>query len=132
MQKATARRDAAERTMMRPKAKLITEGVADDGRLSHAKSLALYPLLTAHTHLDNVTRYPRRIAPEAEMNSQTDMTLVMVDDNQDEIFLTRRLVRRDGIVNDFISEKKPERLFETLDNLRSTGVDPQQMIVLLD
>src|SRR4051794_32644865 len=60
------------------------------------------------------------------------MTLVMVDDNADEIFLTRRLVRRDGIINNFVSEKKPERLLDTLGELRGMGVDPQKIIVLLD
>ena len=66
------------------------------------------------------------------MNSQSEMTLVMVDDNADEIFLTRRFVRRDGIVNNFVSEKKPERLFDTLEELRGVGVDPQKIIILLD
>jgi DNA-binding response OmpR family regulator len=67
-----------------------------------------------------------------EVNPQSEITLVMVDDNADEIFLTRRLVRRDGIVNNFVSEKKPERLFDTLGDLRSIGVDPQKIIILLD
>ncbi len=66
------------------------------------------------------------------MNSQSEMTIVMVDDNPDEIFLTRRLVRRDGIINNFVSEKKPERLLDTLGELRSIGVEPQKLIVLLD
>lgn len=66
------------------------------------------------------------------MNSQPEMTIVMVDDNPDEIFLTRRLVRRDGIINNFVSEKKPERLLDTLGELRSIGVEPQKIIVLLD
>lgn len=66
------------------------------------------------------------------MNAESEMTIVMVDDNADEIFLTRRLVRRDGIVNNFVSEKKPERLFDTLEELRSVGVDPQKVIILLD
>jgi CheY-like chemotaxis protein len=56
----------------------------------------------------------------------------MVDDNADEIFLTRRLVRREGIINNFVSEKKPERLFEALEELRRVGVDTQNIILLLD
>jgi two-component system response regulator len=55
----------------------------------------------------------------------------MVDDNIDEIFLTRRQVRRDGIVNNFISEKKPERLMETLGELRQMGLQ-QNVLILLD
>ncbi len=66
------------------------------------------------------------------MTTQSEVTLVMVDDNADEIFLTRRLVRRDGIINNFVSEKKPERLFETLSDLRRVGIDTQKIILLLD
>ena len=66
------------------------------------------------------------------MSTSSPVTLVMVDDNADEIFLTRRQVRRDGIVNNFISEKKPERLLTTLADLCSTGVDKSKIIVLLD
>jgi DNA-binding response OmpR family regulator len=56
----------------------------------------------------------------------------MVDDNADEIYLTRRQVRRDGIVNNFVSEKKPENLLTTLVELRKMGVDKAKIIVLLD
>jgi DNA-binding response OmpR family regulator len=56
----------------------------------------------------------------------------MVDDNADEIFLTRRQVRRDGIVNNFVSEKKPENLLQTLAHLGKTGVDKSKIMVLLD
>jgi DNA-binding response OmpR family regulator len=56
----------------------------------------------------------------------------MVDDNADEIYLTRRQVRRDGIVNNFVSEKKPENLLTTLAELRKMGVDKAKIIVLLD
>lgn len=61
-----------------------------------------------------------------------ESTLVMVDDNMDEIFLTRRHVRRDGIVNRFVSEKKPERLGQTLDELVDMGVDKNSFLILLD
>jgi DNA-binding response OmpR family regulator len=56
----------------------------------------------------------------------------MVDDNADEIFLTRRQVRRDGIVNNFVSEKKPEKLLETLSHLGKTGIDKSKIMILLD
>ena len=56
----------------------------------------------------------------------------MVDDNADEIFLTRRQVRRDGIVNNFVSEKKPENLLATLSHLGKTGIDKSKIMVLLD
>ena len=66
------------------------------------------------------------------MTANADVTIVMVDDNADEIFLTRKLVRRDGIINNFVSERKPERLFETLADLRRAGVDTRKIILLLD
>lgn len=56
----------------------------------------------------------------------------MVDDNIDEIFLTRRQVRRDGIINRFVSEQKPEQLFETLDELVELGARKDSFLVLLD
>jgi DNA-binding response OmpR family regulator len=56
----------------------------------------------------------------------------MVDDNADEIFLTRRQVRRDGIVNNFVSERKPEHLFETLAQLGKIGVAKEKIMILLD
>lgn len=66
------------------------------------------------------------------MPNTSEITLVMVDDNADEIFLTRRQVRRDGIVNNFVSEKKPENLLQTLTHLGKTGVDKSKIMVLLD
>lgn len=66
------------------------------------------------------------------MSTPSETTIVMVDDNIDEIFLTRRLVRRDGIVNNFVSEKKPERLLETLAELEDSGIDRSQILILLD
>jgi two-component system response regulator len=66
------------------------------------------------------------------MSDHSEITLVMVDDNPDEIMLTRRQLRRDGIVNDFISERRPERLFETLQDLLCSGLKANKIMVLLD
>jgi two-component system, response regulator len=66
------------------------------------------------------------------MAAPSEMTVVMVDDNSDEIFLTRRQVRRDGIVNAFVSERHPERLMETLSELIEHGAEPQRLLMLLD
>lgn len=66
------------------------------------------------------------------MPNTSEITLVMVDDNADEVFLTRRQVRQSGIVNNFVSEKKPEKLLETLTHLGTTGVDKSKIMVLLD
>lgn len=66
------------------------------------------------------------------MAELTESTLVMVDDNIDEIFLTRRLVRRDGIVNRFVSVKKPEEIFQSLDELCQMGIEKQSFVILLD
>jgi DNA-binding response OmpR family regulator len=66
------------------------------------------------------------------MSSFSEITLVMVDDNADEIFLTRRQVRQEGIVNHFVSEKKPQRLLQTLSELQQMGVDKTRIMILLD
>jgi CheY-like chemotaxis protein len=66
------------------------------------------------------------------MLKPSELTLVMVDDNVDEIFLTRRQMRREGIVNGFISERKPERLMEMLDELAEAGIDKDKVLILLD
>ena len=47
-------------------------------------------------------------------------------------FITKRLVRSGGIINDFISERKPERLFRTLAGLGYAKHDEDKIIVLLD
>lgn len=65
------------------------------------------------------------------MAHKSQFTLVMVDDDEDEVFITRRLVRRSGIVNDFISERKPEDLFPTLASLYDRGDAGDKVIVLL-
>ncbi|WP_394688726.1 response regulator [Hoeflea sp.] len=62
----------------------------------------------------------------------SEATFVMVDDNVDEIFLTRRKVRRDGIVNRFVSERRPEKLFDSLDELIGMGVEKSSFMILLD
>lgn len=56
----------------------------------------------------------------------------MVDDNVDEIFLTRRKLRKEGIVNRFVSERKPERIFEALDELIEMGIDKKTFLILMD
>jgi DNA-binding response OmpR family regulator len=66
------------------------------------------------------------------MSPKAQFTIVMVDDDEDEVFITRRLVRRSGIVNDFISERKPENLFSTLDSIHDKASPPADVIVLLD
>ena len=45
------------------------------------------------------------------MAELSETTLLMVDDNSDEIFLTRRQIRLEGIVNNFVSEKKTGTTF---------------------
>jgi two-component system response regulator len=66
------------------------------------------------------------------MTNMSDLTFVMVDDNPDDIYLTRRQVRRDGIVNNFLSERKPEMVFQLLRELKGAGVAPHQIVVLMD
>ncbi|MGA2894967.1 MAG: response regulator [Xanthobacteraceae bacterium] len=66
------------------------------------------------------------------MGGHSELTLLMVDDNTDDIFLTRKLVRKEGIVNNFISERNPERVIEVLQELSKMGVDENRIMILLD
>lgn len=66
------------------------------------------------------------------MTNKRQFTIVMIDDDEDEVFITRRLVRRSGIVNDFISERKPENIFPTLASIHDVGDVRDDVIVLLD
>lgn len=66
------------------------------------------------------------------MGKLASYTIVMVDDNIDEIFLTRRVMRNSGFVNRFISEQKPENFLSTLDELVQLGAGQSSFLVLLD
>ena len=66
------------------------------------------------------------------MSNVSEITLVMVDDNADDIFLTRKLMRKEGIINSFVSERKPERVMEVLHDLRAMGREKSSMMILLD
>jgi CheY-like chemotaxis protein len=59
------------------------------------------------------------------------ITILMVDDNIDEIYLAKREVRNYGILNQFVSERCPETLFSTLAELYS-GERPTNVLILLD
>jgi two-component system response regulator len=65
------------------------------------------------------------------MPDHRPVTMVMVDDNLDEIFLARRQVRNQGIVNHFVSERRPENLLRTLTDLYN-GDEGSNVLVLLD
>jgi len=69
--------------------------------------------------------------PPPERQSRDPLTLVMVDDNIDEIFLARRQARHQGIINRFVSEQKSENLISTLTDLYDSGV-ASNVLVLLD
>lgn len=61
-----------------------------------------------------------------------ESVIIMLDDNIDEIFITRRIVRGVGLVNRFISEQNSENLIQTLDKQVQLGVNKESFIVLLD
>lgn len=61
-----------------------------------------------------------------------ETTLIMIDDSPDEIFLTRRKLRKEGIVNRFVSERKPERIFDALNELEELGIEKKTFFILLD
>ena len=68
------------------------------------------------------------------MNNEelNESVIIMLDDNIDEIFITRRIVRRVGLVNRFISEQNSEELIQALDKQVKQGANKASFIVLLD
>ena len=62
------------------------------------------------------------------LNSRAS-TVLMVDDDADEIYLTRRQMRKEGIINHFLSETAPEQVMERLRQLRDAG---DNVVLLLD
>jgi two-component system, response regulator len=60
------------------------------------------------------------------------LTIVTVDDEADQLSLTRRLLRKEGIVNNVISERDPNNLFNCLDMLMDSGGDRRRIMILLD
>ena len=65
------------------------------------------------------------------MTKPGPVTILMVDDNIDEIYLARRQVRNHGILNQFVSEQCPESLFSTLEELYS-NTPGNNVLILLD
>lgn len=56
----------------------------------------------------------------------------MIDDSVDEIYMTEKRIRREGILNRFVSAKEPEKLEPLLDGLIKDGVDKKSFLILLD
>lgn len=71
------------------------------------------------------------IGKDQSMSNIKPVTMVMVDDNIDEIFLTRRQVRSQGIVNHFVSERISENLITTLTELYSSH-EIDNLLILMD
>jgi CheY-like chemotaxis protein len=71
------------------------------------------------------------VKEKCRMPDRNPVTMVMVDDNVDEIFLTRRQVRSQGIVNHFVSERKSENLINTLTELYNIDA-VNNILILLD
>ena len=63
------------------------------------------------------------------MSGSNEPMLLVVDDNLDEAFLARKRMRKDGIVNQILSEKDPEHVADRLEQLLERG---SSVILLLD
>lgn len=72
------------------------------------------------------------IAVDQNCHDAPETTLIMLDDNIDEIFLAKRKVRKEGMINRFIAEKNPEQIFHAMDDLVRQGVDRSTFLLLLD
>lgn len=58
--------------------------------------------------------------------------ILMVDDDIDDIYTTKRRLKESNITNGFTHESDPRRLFETLDEIRADGNYNPNVIILLD
>ena len=63
------------------------------------------------------------------MNRAHASTMFLVDDNADDIYLTWRQMRKEGIINEFVSEKNPKLAAKRLKEMLDHGCS---VIVLLD
>lgn len=59
-------------------------------------------------------------------------TIVMVDDDLDDIYMTRRRLSESNIEKDFIFEKDAKRLFKTLSDVCAGNSGNSNIIILLD
>lgn len=63
---------------------------------------------------------------------KNDLTILQVDDNDDDIFLTHHEVSSSGLPGKFVFQTHPENIFGTLDELVASGTAIASIIVLLD
>jgi len=66
------------------------------------------------------------------MKKGHECTFIMVDDDIDDIFRTRREIRKQGFVNRFVAEDKPDKLFSTMDRLCELGEAAESFLIFLD
>jgi len=71
-------------------------------------------------------------ASPSMLDPALDTTFVMIDDNEDDIFITRRKILRDGGGSRFVSHRSPRELFDFLQSLVDQGYDKRGFLVLLD
>lgn len=60
------------------------------------------------------------------------LTIIQVDDNDDDIFLTHHQVSRARLPGRFLFQTRPEEIFKTLDDLVISGTEISQILILLD
>lgn len=66
------------------------------------------------------------------MNNLNDKTIIMIDDNEDDAFISRRLLLKHGVVQKFIHIEEPAKASESILSLVSDDCALEDMIILLD
>lgn len=66
------------------------------------------------------------------MNNISDKTVIMIDDNEDDAFISRRLLLKHGAVQKFIHIEEPAKAPESILSLVSNDCALEDMIILLD
>lgn len=66
------------------------------------------------------------------MMFSSDLTILQVDDSDDDIFLTHHEFSRSKLPGRFLFQTHPEEIFVTLDELLAAGTEIDHILVLLD
>jgi len=65
-------------------------------------------------------------------DESSSITIVIVDDSPEDIYLTKLTVEKEGFVNKCLSVRNPKELIGRLDALVQSGRKPEELLILLD
>lgn len=66
------------------------------------------------------------------MNNLNDKTVIMIDDNEDDAFITKRLLLKHGALTKFNHIEDPAKAVEEIQTIADNGCTLENIIILLD